>query len=111
MKIRKPSLMLTLSVTAALSLVGGATLVAKNTRVERAEAPLESPPTSAFERAIGAEGLVEPRSEDIAIAPTVPGLVVAVRVQAQQRVRAGDVLWEQDDRDLKALVPVREAEI
>jgi multidrug efflux pump subunit AcrA (membrane-fusion protein) len=111
MKIRKPSLMITLSAAAALSLVGGAALVAKNTRVERPEAPLASPPSSAFERAIGAEGLVEPRSEDIAIAPTVPGLVVAVRVQAQQLVHAGDVLWEQDDRDLEALIPVREAEI
>jgi multidrug efflux pump subunit AcrA (membrane-fusion protein) len=111
MKIRKPSLMLTLSVAAVLSLVGGATLVAKNTRVERAELPLASPPTSAFARTIGAEGLVEPRSEDIAIAPTVPGLVVAVRVKAQQLVRAGDLLWEQDDRDLKAQIPVREAEI
>jgi HlyD family secretion protein len=37
--------------------------------------------------------------------------VTAVRVTAQQQVHAGDVLWEQDQRDLAAQMAVRTAEV
>ena len=111
MQIRKPNLTWSLAAIAVLSFVGGAALVAKNTQSQPQAAPLVEPPASDFARAIGAEGLVEPKSEDIAIAPVVPGRVTAVRVEAGQQVRAGQVLWEQDDREIAALVPIREAEI
>jgi multidrug efflux pump subunit AcrA (membrane-fusion protein) len=111
MNIRKPTLKFVLSGIAALSFVGGAILVATNTHAQQHAAPPAPPPISSFSRAIGAEGLVEPKSEDIGIAPVVPGLVTAVRVKAQQQVHAGDVLWEQDNRDIAAQLPVRRAEV
>jgi HlyD family secretion protein len=111
MEFHKPELKHVLSGIAALSFVAGVILVAKNTEAQREAAPPVAPPTSTFSHSIGAEGLVEPKSEDIAIAPVVPGLVVAVRVTAHQRVKAGDVLWEQDSRELAAQIPVREADI
>jgi HlyD family secretion protein len=111
MEIRRPKLKHVLSVIAALSFVVGVILVLKNTEAQREAAPPVAPPTSTFTHSIGAEGLVEPKSEDIAIAPVVPGLVVAVRVTAHQKVHAGDVLWMQDSRELAAHIPVREAEI
>jgi multidrug efflux pump subunit AcrA (membrane-fusion protein) len=111
MDLRRPKLKHLLSGIAALSFVAGVVLVTKNTEAERHAAPPVAPPTSTFAHSIGAEGLVEPKSEDIAIAPVVPGPVIAVRVKAYQYVQAGDVLWEQDSRDLAAQVPVREADI
>ncbi len=111
MSIRKPSLKLLLTGIAVLSFIGGTFMVAKNTHTEQHEAPPVAPPASGFARSIGAVGLVEPKSEDIGVAPVVPGLVTAVRVKAQQQVRAGDVLWEQDSRELTAQLPVREAEV
>ena len=111
MKLRTPNLKSILSAIATLSLIGGVVLVAKNTHSEPHAAPPAPPPTSAFDHSIGAEGLVEPKSEDIGIAPFVPGLVTVVRVKAQQQVHAGDALWEQDSRELSAQLPVREADI
>jgi multidrug resistance efflux pump len=80
---------------AALYFLGGAALVAKNTHLQRTAAP-PAPPH---------------RSEHIAIAPAVSGLVTKVHAEAQRHVRAGDVLWEQDNRGFAAQVPVRESEI
>jgi multidrug efflux pump subunit AcrA (membrane-fusion protein) len=111
MNIRMPQLKFVLSAIAAVCFVAGVVLVTKNTDAERHELPPLAPPVSSFINSIGAEGLVEPKSEDIAIAPVVPGLVIAVRVRAHQRVHAGDVLWEQDSRELAAQIPVRQADI
>jgi multidrug efflux pump subunit AcrA (membrane-fusion protein) len=111
MKSHPLTLKFALSAVALLSLVGGAFSVVRNTHTRPHEVPPASPPVSVFDHAIGAVGLVEPKSEDIAVAPVVPGLVTAVRVRAQQHVRAGDELWSQDSRDLAAQIPVREAEV
>ncbi|WP_341316542.1 HlyD family efflux transporter periplasmic adaptor subunit [Paraburkholderia sp. IMGN_8] len=111
MSLRIPSLKMILSSVAIASFVVGGILVAKNIHGKQHAAPPAAPPASSFARSIGAEGLVEPKSEDIGVAPVVPGQVIAVRVKAQQHVRAGDVLWEQDSRELAAQIPVREAEV
>jgi multidrug efflux pump subunit AcrA (membrane-fusion protein) len=111
MTLRRPTLKYLLSAIAALSFVTGVVLVSKNTEADRTDTPPLPPPTSVFPNTIGAEGMVEPKSEDIAIAPVVPGLVVTVRVKAHQIVQAGDVLWEQDTRELSAQIPVREADV
>jgi HlyD family secretion protein len=111
MNVPKLKLKYLLSGIAAVFLVAGVVLVAKNTHAERHAAPPIAPPTSAFAHSIGAEGLVEPKSEEIAIAPVVPGLVTTVRVKAHQLVHAGDVLWEQDRRELSGQIPVREADV
>jgi multidrug efflux pump subunit AcrA (membrane-fusion protein) len=111
MNIWNLSLKSVLSGIAALSFVGGAGLVAKNTHAQPHAPPPAEPPTAHFARAIGAVGLIEPQSEDIGVAPVVPGLVTVVHVKAQQQVHAGEVLWEEDSRELSAQLPVREAEV
>lgn len=69
--------------------------------------PPETPARSTFTDAVGAVGLVEASSENIAISTPVPGLVVAVFVNAGDRVRAGQPLFTLDDRDLQAERGVR----
>jgi len=74
-------------------------------------APPYAPPVSRIEERIAAVGLIETASENIAIAPALPGLVMAVHVQAGQQVKAGDPLFTQDTRDLEAERAVREQEL
>jgi HlyD family secretion protein len=71
--------------------------------------PPEAPARSTFTDAVGAVGLVEASSENIAISTPVPGLVVAVFVHAGDRVIAGQPLFTLDDRDLQAELGVRRA--
>src|SRR4029453_10707351 len=111
MNVPKLKLKYLLSGIAAVFLVVGVVLVARNTQAELHAEPPVTPPTNTFAHSIGAEGLVEPKSEEIAIAPVVPGLVTPVRRKAHQHVRGGDVLWEQDRRELSAQIPVRQADV
>jgi multidrug efflux pump subunit AcrA (membrane-fusion protein) len=71
--------------------------------------PPEPPARSTFTEAVGAVGLVEASSENIAVSTPVPGLVVAVLVKAGDRVAAGQPLFTLDDRDLQAELGVRRA--
>lgn len=56
-------------------------------------------------------GLVEARSENVAISVPVPGLVTALHVQAGQRVNKGQPLFSLDDRDLRAELDLRESSL
>src|SRR5262249_10292836 len=71
--------------------------------------PPEPPASSTFTEAVGAVGLVEASSENIALSTPVPGLVTAVLVKAGDRVTAGQPLFTLDDRDLRAELGVRRA--
>jgi HlyD family secretion protein len=71
--------------------------------------PPEPPARSTFSEAVGAVGLVEASSENIAVSTPVSGLVVAVLVNAGDRVKAGQPLFALDDRDLQAELGVRRA--
>lgn len=61
--------------------------------------------------AIGASGLVEARHENTAVGVPVAALVAAVHVRPWDQVEAGAPLLQLDDRDLRALLPVQEAQV
>ncbi|BCS30845.1 hypothetical protein TBR22_A00450 [Luteitalea sp. TBR-22] len=73
--------------------------------------PVEAPPANGFDRAVSGTGLVEPSSESISIGAPASGLVTAVFVRVGQAVRAGDPLFQLDDRALQAEVSVRRAAV
>jgi HlyD family secretion protein len=75
--------------------------------VKKSTLPPLSPPTASFQHTVGAVGLVEASSENIAISTPVSGLAVKVNVKAGDRVKAGDKLFSLDDRDLLAELEVR----
>jgi len=58
---------------------------------------------------IGATGVIEPASQEIAVGTPVAGIVSRVRVVPGDRVAAGDPLFEIDDRAARAENAVREA--
>src|SRR5262245_28277818 len=92
----------------ALPLLGGMCLVAAVLHAVRAQAPGSAvawppePGRNSSDHTVAGSGLVEARSENIAIGSSLAGVVVAVSVRAGQRVCAGEELFRLDDRTLQA---------
>ena len=98
---------------ALLGLVATASLV-RNLRAELdppATPPPVSPPAKPAGRGIGAAGIVEALRENPAVGVPASGLVAAVHVKVWDRVEAGAPLLQLDDRELRAQLVAREAEI
>jgi multidrug resistance efflux pump len=70
-------------------------------------APVESP----FEQTLAATGLVEASTSNIAVASSLPGIVLHVFVRPGQHVAADEPLFALDDRSLKAERRVRETRL
>ncbi|MGH9843292.1 MAG: HlyD family secretion protein [Blastocatellia bacterium] len=79
--------------------------------VKTSTLPPLAPPTAGFQHMVGAVGLVEASSENIAISTAVAGLVVQVYVKAGDHANARQPLFSLDDRDLKAELVTRQAAV
>src|SRR5262245_8514671 len=76
--------------------------------------PPEYPARSPYEHRIAAAGVVEARTENIAIGAALAGLVLDVYVpsdRAGTHVTAGQPLFRVDDRHLKAQLEVAKAQL
>jgi multidrug resistance efflux pump len=98
-------------VIAALALIFAAVSVARLRPVESKVEPYMPPPSASFGHKVGAVGIVEASSENIAVSLPVPGLVTAVYVKAGDRVAKGQPLFSLDDRDIRAELALREADL
>jgi HlyD family secretion protein len=87
------------------------THVVRSQQTPPAKEPLVEPPRSPFGRSVAGAGLVEARTENIAVGSLTPGVVVDVAVKVGQQVRAGDELFRLDDRQCRAEVRLREANL
>src|SRR5262245_8759084 len=79
-----------------------------------ATAPPEDPARSPFDKAIAASGVVEARTENIAIGAALAGLVLEVYVPSDRvgtHVTAGQPLFRVDDRHLIVQLKVAEAQL
>jgi multidrug resistance efflux pump len=76
--------------------------------------PLETPALSPYQDSIAASGVVEARTENIAIGAALSGLVLEVHVPSDQvgtKVTAGQPLFRVDDRHLKAQLKAVESQL
>jgi multidrug resistance efflux pump len=74
--------------------------------------PIVDPPARpAPVQMIAGAGLVEARRENIPIGVNIPGVVTEVYVKKGEKVKADAPLFRVDDRDYKAQLAVREAEL
>lgn len=73
--------------------------------------PFSPPPAAQFQNKIGAVGLVEASTENIAVSLPVPGLVTSVYVKAGDEVRKGQRLFSLDERDVRAELALRESNL
>jgi HlyD family secretion protein len=100
-----------ISVLAVLSLAFAAVSVARLTPVETKVEPHSPPPSANFGGKVGAVGIVEASSENIAVSLPVPGLVTTVLVKAGDRVAKGQKLFSLDDRNVRAELALSEANL
>ncbi|MFO0930486.1 MAG: efflux RND transporter periplasmic adaptor subunit [Gemmataceae bacterium] len=71
--------------------------------------PPVQPARSPFADGVAGAGLVEARTENIAVGTNLPGIVTQVFVKVGQPVKKGDRLFRLDDRALRAELRVRKA--
>jgi len=100
-----------LPIFAALALTFAVIKIVHSQPVNAKLAPPATPPSSVYRNQVGAVGLVEADSENIAISLPVPGLVTRVDVKAGDRVRKGARLFSLDDRDLQAELALRKSSL
>ena len=77
--------------------------------------PVQTPPIdpsrSPYKTTLAGSGIVEPRSENIAVGAHVPGIVAEVLVTVGQRVQKGEILFRIDDRQQQAELAARLAQL
>ncbi len=83
--------------------------VIKGNRPVPSAAPVAQPASSDFPSYVAGAGIIEAAFENHEIGPVVPGLVTKVFVKVGDNVKAGDPLFQIDDRDLQAELITRKA--
>jgi HlyD family secretion protein len=91
-----------LPILALLGLAVAVGAVIQGNQTAPAAPPIVSPAKLAFPSYIAGSGLIEARSQNIAIGTPVSGIVTAIAVKWNDWVNTGDVLFKIDDRDLQA---------
>jgi HlyD family secretion protein len=71
--------------------------------------PVAEPALAPFRSYVAGSGLIEASTENIAVGTHVAGIVTAVHGKVGDTVKAGQPLFQIDDRDLRAELAVREA--
>ena len=102
---------LTLPAIAAVVLAASVISIARSQPRTESTAPPRTPPAASFTASVAAVGLVEPRSENIAIGVPLSALVEEVLVTPGARVAAGTPLVRLDVRALVARRRQAEAEV
>lgn len=98
-------------VLAAAALIFSMVSVARLRPAHASVEPFVKPPAADFRNKVGAVGLVEASTENIALSLPVSGLVTAVYVKAGDKVVKGQRLFSLDDRDLRAELALRESNL
>lgn len=71
--------------------------------------PVVTPSVSPYSNTVAGSGIVEPRTQNIAVGAPLPGIVTQVFVHVGEKVKAGDKLFRLDDRELQAKLRIQEA--
>jgi multidrug resistance efflux pump len=98
-----------LPVLAFAGLLFGLYTVALGAKPVPVASPAAEPALAPFEETIAGAGIVEARSQNIAIGTALPGIVAEVRVAVGDRVKRGDPLFRIDDREARAELVVHES--
>jgi multidrug resistance efflux pump len=100
-----------LPIVAALILTFAIVAIVRSQPVHSTVQPPSPPPAALVPGSVGAVGLVEASSENIAISVPVQGMVTRVYVKAGDRVTQGQKLFSIDDRDLQAELGLRRSSL
>ncbi len=101
----------TLPILAAAGFLFAAyTVVSSNKPVPVAPA-VAAPASAPFKSFIAGAGIVEPKSQNIAIGTPLSGIVKTVAVKVSDKIKAGAPLFYLDDRDTRAELAVKLADL
>lgn len=96
----------------AIAALGMAIYHVRNSKpVDVPVSPPIAPASSPFSDTVAGAGLIEAQTENISIGSPLPGVVTEVLVAVGQKVEAGDPLFKLDDRQLKAQLEARQADL
>jgi multidrug resistance efflux pump len=96
----------------AMALLGFAGWYVWKTRPVTSQPPPPiAPARNPFADALAAAGVVEARTENIAVGSATPGVVVEVLVTVDDEVKPGDPLFRLDDRELRGELAVKRASV
>ena len=96
---------------AILGITGAVLLTNKLRKTPPAPPPLVEPARSPYPSSIAATGIIEATRENVKVATTKPGLVTKVLVKVGSAVKAGDPLFQLDDREARAKLATWQAQI
>src|SRR5438132_11140703 len=102
---------LILPMIALFALVFGVVSVVRSQPKHEPTTPPSPPPVSPYARTVAAVGLVETSTENIAIGTPLSDVVTEVSVSVGQPVKAGDPLFKLDDRQHRADLAARQADL
>ena len=74
-----------------------------------ASVPVAQPAEAPFTSYIGGSGIIEASNQNISIGTSLPGIVKTVAVKVGDRAKAGQPLFQIDDRELRADLLLKEA--
>jgi multidrug resistance efflux pump len=100
-----------LPIIAVLILTFSVFSIVRSQPVHPVTPPPSAPPTPLQQGSVGAVGLVEASSENIAVNVPVQGMVTAVYVKAGDPVSRGQKLFSIDNRDLQAELDLRRSRL
>jgi HlyD family secretion protein len=100
-----------LPILAVFGALFAAWTVRSSTQAQTPAPPVAQPAEAPFAAQVSGAGLVEASTENIAVGAIVPGIVTEVKKQPGDAVKAGDVLFVIDDRELVAQLKVAEANL
>ena len=102
--------MLTRYLLPALAVLSFSFALIQMTKAQQTPPPV-SPPIdpgkSPFGKQVAGAGIVEPETENITVGSHVAGVVKAVHVRVDDRIKAGDLLFDLDDRQMASELAVR----
>lgn len=96
----------------AIAGIGGAIFLTKKLRRSPpAPPPMVEPARSPYSESVAATGIIEASRENVKVATSRAGLVIKVFVKAGSAVKAGDPLFQLDDREARARVATLQSQV
>jgi len=100
-----------LPLAAGLGILLAASVAMKSGGKKPEAVPIAQPAEAPYATYIGGAGLVEAANDNISLGTSLPGIVKTVNVKAGDRVKAGQALFQIDDREYRADLLVKQAEV
>lgn len=100
-----------LPAVAALGLVTAIAVAVQSRQEAKPAQPVTQPAQAPFKSYIGGAGLVEAKTQNISVGTSLPGLVKTVFVNVGDKVKAGAPLFRLDERELRADLLLKQANL